>query len=116
MYLKDSRGAYVNPAVCPASTAQVGGYQILYSWNHSMAWVAKAHNDLIVPPPCYVMVANQQPRLPRATSSLAMNACRDGAPTASSNPGQQVLLEQKKAIRSQRRYAISDCGFFFPAA
>jgi len=28
-------------------------------------------------------VANQQPRLPRATSSLALNACRDGASTAS---------------------------------
>jgi len=28
-------------------------------------------------------VANQQPRLPRATSSLAMNASRDGASTAS---------------------------------
>jgi len=26
-------------------------------------------------------VANQQPRLPRATSSLALNACRDGAST-----------------------------------
>jgi len=28
-------------------------------------------------------VANQQPRLPRATSSLALNASRDGASTAS---------------------------------
>ena len=28
-------------------------------------------------------VANQQPRLPRATSSLALNAFRDGASTAS---------------------------------
>ena len=28
-------------------------------------------------------VANQQPRLPRTTSSLALNACRDGASTVS---------------------------------
>ena len=31
---------------------------------------------------CYV-TPNQQPRLPRATSSLALDACRDGAATAS---------------------------------
>ena len=35
-------------------------------------------------PPAMCRVANQQPRLPRATSSLALNACRDGASTASS--------------------------------
>jgi len=34
-------------------------------------------------PPAVCRVANQQPRLPRATSSLASNACRDGASTAS---------------------------------
>ena len=35
-------------------------------------------------PPCYVCrVANHQTRLPRATSSLALNASRDGASTAS---------------------------------
>jgi len=34
-------------------------------------------------PPAVCRVANQQPRLPRATSSLALNACRDGASTAS---------------------------------
>jgi len=32
-------------------------------------------------PPAMCRVANQQPRLPRATSSLALNACRDGAST-----------------------------------
>jgi len=31
-------------------------------------------------PPAMCRVANQQARLPRATSSLALNACRDGAP------------------------------------
>jgi len=34
-------------------------------------------------PPAMCRVANQQPRLPRATSSLALSACRDGASTAS---------------------------------
>jgi len=34
-------------------------------------------------PPAMCRVPNQQPRLPRATSSLALNACRDGASTAS---------------------------------
>ena len=32
-------------------------------------------------PPAMCRVSNQQPRLPRATSSLALNACRDGAST-----------------------------------
>ena len=31
--------------------------------------------------PAMCRVANQQTRLPRATSSLALNACRDGAST-----------------------------------
>ena len=34
-------------------------------------------------PPVMCRVANQQTRLPRATSSLALNACRDGASTTS---------------------------------
>ena len=34
-------------------------------------------------PPAMCRAANQQTRLPRATSSLALNACRDGASTAS---------------------------------
>ena len=57
--------------------------KISSSQNHRMAWVAKEHSAHPVPTPCYVQVTNQQPRLPRATSSLALNACRDGASTAS---------------------------------
>ena len=38
-------------------------------------------NVCLMQPMC--RVANQQPRLPRATSSLAINASRDGASTAS---------------------------------
>jgi len=48
-----------------------------------MAWVEKAHHAHQFQPPAMCRVANQQPRLPRATSSLALNACRDGASTAS---------------------------------
>jgi len=44
-----------------------------------MVWVEKDHNAHQFQPPAMCRVANQQPRLPRATSSLALNACRDGA-------------------------------------
>ena len=49
-----------------------------------VAWVEKAHNDrLLSTPPAMCRVANHQTRLPRATCSLALNASRDGASTAS---------------------------------
>ena len=47
-----------------------------------MAWVEKDHNAHLAPNPAVCRVANQQPRLPRATSSLALNASRAGASTA----------------------------------
>ena len=51
---------------------------------HRMAWVEKDHSEHRVPnPPAMCRVTNQQTRLPRATSSLALNASRDGASTAS---------------------------------
>ena len=43
-----------------------------------MTWVEKDHN-----PPAMCRVANHQTRLPRATSSLALNASRDGESPAS---------------------------------
>jgi len=48
-----------------------------------MAWVEKDHNDHQLQPPAVCRAANQQPRPPRATSSLALSASRDGASTAS---------------------------------
>jgi len=45
-------------------------------------------------PPAMCRVANQQPRLPRATSSLALNACRDGASTASLGNQCRVYLQE----------------------
>ena len=50
-----------------------------------MAGAEKDHNDHLVspPPPAMCRVTNHQTRLPRATSSLALNAYRDGASTTS---------------------------------
>ena len=53
------------------------------SQNHRMAWVEKDHNAHQFQPPAMCRVTNQQPRLPRATSSLALSASRDGASIAS---------------------------------
>jgi len=55
----------------------------LESQNPRMAWFEKDHSAHQFQPPAMCRGANQQPRLPRATSSLALNACRDGASTAS---------------------------------
>ena len=48
-----------------------------------MVWVEKDLKDDLVSTPCMCRVANHQTRLPRATSSLALNASRDGASTTS---------------------------------
>ena len=45
-----------------------------------MAWVEKEKG---FNPPAMCRVVNHQTRLPRATSSLALNASRDGASTTS---------------------------------
>ena len=49
-------------------------------------------------PPAMCRVANQQPRLPRATSSLALNACRDGASTASLG----ILCQCAESLRLEK--------------
>jgi len=43
-------------------------------------WLGLQRTTMLIQfqPPAMCRVANQQPRLPRATSSLALNACRDG--------------------------------------
>ena len=65
-----------------SSLTRAGISKVMF-FNHRMAWVEEDHNAHPVPTPCCVRVANQQTRLPRATSSLALDACRDGASTAS---------------------------------
>ena len=53
-------------------------------YSHRMAWVEKDLKDhLFSVPLAMCRVSNHQTRLPRATSSLALNASRDGASTAS---------------------------------
>jgi len=54
--------------------------------NHSIIeWPGLQRTIVLIEfqPPAMCRVANQQTRLPRATSSLALNASRDGASTAS---------------------------------
>ena len=74
------RGAGAAPVYPPAAgTASSAAFL----QNHRTAWVKKDPNAHQFQPPAMCRVANQQTRLPRATSSLALNACRDGASTAS---------------------------------
>ena len=45
-------------------------------------------------PPAMCRVVNQQTRLPRATSSLALNASRDGASTTSVSVVQDIAAKE----------------------
>ena len=64
------------PCLFPVMPALEGSWKI--SQNHRMAWVEKDHNDHRVSTPrlCanHQRIANHQSRLPRATSSLALDA------------------------------------------
>jgi len=68
--LKNSMGTFVN----------------MKSKNHrTIEWPGLERTTVIISfqPPAMCRVAHQETRLPRATSSLALNACRDGASTTS---------------------------------
>ena len=61
------------------------GKMLLCNINHRiLEWPGLQRPTVLIhlQPPAMCRVTNQQPRLPRATSSLAWNACRDGASTA----------------------------------
>ena len=60
-------------------------------------------------PPAMCRVANQQPRLPRATSSLALNACRDGAsiPPWATCSVRHHPLGEKSPLRIQPKPPLS---------
>ena len=64
-------------------------------------------------PPAMCKVANHQTRLPRATSSLALNASRDGASTASlgnrrrAGPNQVCLFTVPEASQTIRNSSLS---------
>jgi len=53
------------------------------------------------PPPAMCRVANQQPRLPRATSSLALNASKDGASIT-----KYILYHKAKRDRFISKYPL----------
>jgi len=59
-----------------------------------MEWPGLKRTIMIIQfqPPAMCRVANQLTRLPRATSSLALNASRDGASTASLGNLSSVFL------------------------
>ena len=73
------------PCLFPVMPALEGSWKI--SQNHRMAWVEKDHNDHRVSTPrlCanHQRIANHQSRLPRATSSVVLNASSDGTSTTS---------------------------------
>jgi len=56
-------------------------HRIIESWN-GLGW-KRPPSSSSFSPPAMCRVANHQTRLPRATSSLALNASRDGASTTS---------------------------------
>ena len=57
-----------------------------------------------------MQVANQQPRLPRATSSLALNACRDGASTASLGSLCSVAVTFLLVLCEHRKFQINSAA------
>ena len=69
-------------------------------------------------PPAMCRVANQQTRLPRATSSLALNASRDGASTAPLGNLFQLPLAQGVAqlpmevVGSPSLEVFQNCGMW----
>ena len=77
---KDSSSPHTSAAVSSSSC------KLLQQVSHRiLEWPGLKRTTVLIQfqPPAMCRVANQQPRLPRATSSLALNACRDGASTAS---------------------------------
>jgi len=62
---------------------QISLSRLLYLQNYRMAWVGKDVKSHLVQPPATGRATPHQLRLPRAPSSLALSASRDGASTAS---------------------------------
>ena len=84
------------------SGPQVREFTVAESWfcwdssvHRVIEWPGLKRTTMIIQfqPPVMCRVSNHQTRLPRATSSLALNASRDGASTASSENLFQVLCQ-----------------------
>jgi len=76
----------ISPLFIPFSmhTEKKGcGASVRLLWHRIREWPGLKMTTMPIQfqPPAMCRVANQQTRLPRATSSLALNACRDGAST-----------------------------------
>ena len=86
MYLSDSCQEWTNLCRLPLVLLEAG-CNGKTSWeNHRItAWLGLKRTTMLTSfqPTAMCRLANHQPRLPRATSSLASNASRDGASTAS---------------------------------
>jgi len=70
---------FLNPMICDPKSKS-------FSQNCRITeWPGLKRTTVLIKfqPPAMCRVANHQTRLPRATSSLALNACRDGACTTS---------------------------------
>ncbi|XP_048809310.1 polypeptide N-acetylgalactosaminyltransferase 13 isoform X1 [Lagopus muta] len=68
--------------------------ELISQYHRILEWLRLQRSTVLTQfqPPAMCRVTNQQPRLPRATSSLALNACRDGASTASLGSLCQCLI------------------------
>ena len=99
------RGGRGGATVLPAGDAGAHGGT---AHHRAIGWPGLERTTVLIQfqPPAMCRVANQQPRLPRATSSLALNACRDGASTASSVSNHSPLSHQL-AINPQETHQAS---------
>ena len=76
---------FSNPSALCVIFMSARGHRIIESQNHRMAWVEKDHTDHLVSTPllCSGSPTARLGSVPRAASSLALNASRDGASTTS---------------------------------
>ena len=94
------------PLPCPSQFA-CARQEVLYLEDHrtiEWPWLKRTTMLIQFQPPAMCRVSNHQTRLPRATSSLALNASRDGAPqppwaTCSSTPATGSREEEMLTFR-----------------
>ena len=109
-------------AVSPGCNEELGLAWLLLGKGLSLAqrrWIKESLNGLgwkgpqwssSFSPPAMCRVANHQTRLPRATSSLALNASRDGASTTSLGNLFQCVTTLCVKNFLLRRWDVASCG------
>ena len=80
-----------------------------------MAWVEKDLKDHPLSTPCYGQGHQHQTRLPRAASSLALSACRDGVRVDSPVPGPPPCCVWLWLPGEADTGAAQRCGSLHPA-